>query len=220
MGHPLTATDAVDTPLKATALKRNLQQKSKAQFKQRLSQEITLAAVFVFFFHNLRTSLSSTSWRDCLNMKTTLKQKTTWLMSKKCYLESFVHMQEYHFFTASAIPVWTQPSVTRNNSQDVSVFIPHSSTILFLLCRCCTIGVQHQRHCLLCCLVWEGGCRVVVVRCEVLRYSLSCSSQAHTQQTNTHTHAGRNQYAQLKSRKKTRNRKSRSLQNKHNSNFN
>lgn len=61
MGHALTATEGVDTPLKATALKRNLQQKSKSQFKRRLSQEITLAAVVRFLFHNLRISLSSTS---------------------------------------------------------------------------------------------------------------------------------------------------------------
>lgn len=69
MGHPLTATEGVDTPLKATALKRNLQQKSTAQFKRRLSQEISLAAVVRFLFHSLCISLSSTSWRDCLNRK-------------------------------------------------------------------------------------------------------------------------------------------------------
>lgn len=61
MGHPLTATEGVDTPLKATVLKRNLQQNSEAQFKQRLSQEITLAAVVRFHIHNLHISLSSTS---------------------------------------------------------------------------------------------------------------------------------------------------------------
>lgn len=87
-------------------------------------------------------------------------------MSKKCYLVSFVHMQEYHFLHRICNPRADDAAICYTQQLARCQRLhppPHSSTILFLLCRCCTIGVEHQRHCLLRCLVWEWGGRVGLV---------------------------------------------------------